>query len=83
MTRIVLHIDRLVLRGIDRSDAAAVTACIQAEVQRLLSTSDTAQAIARAGSRHRVSGKVRVAAASGTRALGTAVAGRIVQGIKS
>jgi len=83
MTRIVLHIDRLVLRGIDRSDAAAVTARIQAELQRLLSASDTAQDIAGAGNRPRVAGKVRLAAGSATRALGTAVAGRIVQGIKS
>jgi len=30
-----------------------------------------------------VAGKVRVAAGSGTRALSTAVAGRIVQGLKS
>ena len=34
--RIVLHIDRLVLRGIDRADAGAVSAAIQAELQRLV-----------------------------------------------
>lgn len=83
MMRIVLHIDRLVLHGIERSDAAAVTARIRAEVQRMLSASDTAQSIAGTGSRSRVAGEVRVAAGGGARALATAVAGRIVQGIKS
>lgn len=36
MSRIVLHIDRLVLKGIDRADAAAVAAGVQAELARRL-----------------------------------------------
>ena len=36
MTRIVLHIDKLVLRGIDRADAKAVSVALKAELRARL-----------------------------------------------
>ena len=41
MSRIVLHIDRLVLRGIEPGDAEAFSAALQAELQRQLSAGGT------------------------------------------
>jgi len=81
VTRLVLHIDRLVLRGIERADAAVVSAGVRTELQRLLAAPDTARALAAGGSKYRVeAGEVRVARGGG--ALGRAIAGGIARGIE-
>ncbi|PMR66878.1 hypothetical protein [Halomonas heilongjiangensis] len=84
MTRLVIHIDKLVLRGIDRSDAAAVAAGVQAELQRLLAEPGAASALIEGGDRSRLkAGAIQQAPATGGRALGRAIAGGIVGGTQS
>lgn len=79
MTRLVIHIDKLVLRGIDRSDAAAVAAGVQAELQRLLAEPGAASTLIEGGDRYRLkAGTIQSAPATGGRALGQAIAGGIV-----
>ena len=81
MSRLVLHIDRLVLTGIDRHDADAVAAGVQAELQRLLAEPGAAAALADAGPRGRIhAGQVAVAGKG--QAMGQALAGGIARGIK-
>lgn len=77
MTRVVLHIDRLVLRGVERGDAEAVSAALQAELHTLLSVDGGAALREQAGV-HRVrAGQVALHAGADAAALGSAVAGRI------
>ncbi|MCZ4304104.1 hypothetical protein O4G98_05105 [Zoogloeaceae bacterium G21618-S1] len=80
MTRIVLHIDKLVLTGIDRHDADAVAAGVQAELQRLLAQPGAAGTLTGGGDRRRIhAGAVSLTQDGGGRAMGQAIAGRIVQ----
>jgi len=82
MTRVVLHIDRLVLRGVDRADAAAVSAGLKGQLQHLLVGPDAARALAAAGNAYRVkAGEVRIARHRGATAMGRAVASSIVRGV--
>ncbi|MCB1894522.1 MAG: hypothetical protein H6945_08295 [Zoogloeaceae bacterium] len=79
MTRIVLHIDRLLLRGIDRNDAAAVAAGVEAELRRLLSTSVTD--LSQQPDRRRIdAGRVDTGGDRGER-FGAGLAGAIVRSI--
>ena len=81
--RIVLHIDRLVLRGIDRADAAAVTSGLQHELQRRLALPGATPVIGADGDRYRVNaGSVQIARGLGAHAMGRAIAGRIVKRTK-
>lgn len=83
MTRIVVHIDRLVLRGVDRADAAAVTAAIHTELERLLARPGAAQGLAGTAGRSRVrTAPVRLGHGHSANVLGRAAAGRIVQGLR-
>lgn len=82
MKRIVLHIDRLVLNGVDRVDAQALSAGLQTELQRLLSVPGTTGPLAAAGDRVRVRGAdVPMAADGDGRQMGHAIAGSIVKGM--
>lgn len=82
MKRVVVHIDRLVLRGIDSADAHAVRAGVQAELQRLLANPHVARALVDGGPRGRVQAAMPVGAdAGGGRSLGRAVAGAVARGI--
>ena len=54
VTRIVLHIDKLVLRGIDRADAAAVSAGIRAQLKSLLVEPGVAATLATRGDHFRI-----------------------------
>ncbi|MDN3556275.1 hypothetical protein [Halomonas maura] len=77
MTRLVLHIDRLVLRGIDPDDAEAISAGLQAELQRRLAAPAAVDALVEGGDRARLRIQPHVvgqAPASGGRALGSAIA---------
>lgn len=77
MKRIVLHVGRLVLRGVDRSDAEAVSDALQAELQRLLGPGG-AGILAVQGSSHALqAGPVRLAPGAGAAGLGRAAAASI------
>ena len=79
MTRIVLHIDRLVLRGVDPADAGAVAAALRAELGQRLQA-DAAAALAGQGDRAVLrAGRVQLAPGDHGQALGRAVAARIAQ----
>ena len=43
MSRVVVHLDRLVLRGVDAGDGQAVAAGLQAELSRMLAEPGVAQ----------------------------------------
>jgi hypothetical protein len=84
MTRLVIHVDRLVLHGVDPGDAAVVAAAVQAELQRALAAPHLAQALAASGNRYRLrAGDVRVDRRRGGAAMGRAVAGSIARGVES
>lgn len=77
MTRLVLHIDRLVLRGIDPHDAQSIAAALQAELQRRLATPGGADTLVEGGDRARLrleTHAVAQAPARRGRALGRAIA---------
>lgn len=77
MTRVVLHIDRLVLRGIDRGDASAVSAALQDRLHALLAA-DGGAALREQGGTHRLrAASAPVPADAGAAAIGHAVAERI------
>lgn len=77
MTRLVLHIDRLVLRGVERADAAAVSAALQARLQTLLAADGGEALRQRAGTPMVRLGRVPLGAGRDAPALGEAVAERI------
>lgn len=81
MRRIVLHVDRLLLRGFTRGDAAHVAAGLRAELRSLLGGAGAVGAL----SEHAASGvvragTVRVPQGGSARAVGRAVATRIIRG---
>ncbi len=79
MTRVVVHIDKLVLRGVDRSDATVLSDTIQSELGRLLGTPSGMAALVSQGDRQRVQlGKVTPV--TGPNAVGCAIASRIAGG---
>lgn len=79
MPRIVFHIDRLVLRGVERADAAAVSDALQAELRTLLAVGGSP--LATQGSAHALqAGKVRLPHDADAAALGRGVAMRIADG---
>lgn len=79
MKRIVLHIDRLVLRGVNHRDAPAVAAALQAELRQLLGPHGDGT-LAAQGSTHALrAGRVLLPPGADGAALGQAVAGRIAR----
>ena len=84
MTRVVVHIDKLVLRGIERADAAAVSAGIEAQLQQMLVAPGMATKLVDAGDHHRIkAGVVDVSKAGGAQQLGRKAGKRIVRGVTS
>lgn len=76
MTRIVLHIDRLVLRGIDQADADALAQALRDELSRQLEVCP----VRVNGDRYRLdAGSVHLAHGDDAKVLGRAIATRIVQ----
>jgi hypothetical protein len=74
MSRIVLHIDRLVLRGIEPDDATAFAEALRAELQRQL-TAHGAQTLQRHDGLARLRpAPVRLAPHSSSELMGQAVA---------
>jgi len=83
MKRIVLHIDKLVLRGIDRADTAAVSDGIQAELQRVLTQPGSARSIVDGGDRRRISADaVRGGGQSLEQSVARSITGGMVGGAK-
>jgi hypothetical protein len=81
MSRIVLHIDRLVLRGIEPGDTDAFSTALQAELQRQLAMTGMAETLRGIGQPARIKvGEVR-SAKSGHEGLGQAVAQSIASGL--
>lgn len=80
MTRIVLHIDRLVLRGIDQADADAVTQALRDELRRQLEGGAAGAGLRASADRYRLdAGRVHIAHNDDAQALGRAIAARIVE----
>lgn len=75
MTRVVLHINRLVLRGVDPADAGAVATALRTELAQLLRADAGATLADRAVLR---AGRVHLAPDNPGAALGRSVAARIV-----
>jgi hypothetical protein len=83
MSRIVLHIDRLVLRGIDPHNAAALSRAMQSELQRLLAEPGSAATLVANSDRTRVtSTNLSLPASGNDRALGRAVAASVDKGLR-
>ncbi len=80
MRRVVLHVDRLVLRGVARGDAAGVAEGLQAELQSLLGApSGVAALVGHGGSYSVQAGTARVRQGGDAASVGRAAAGRIVR----
>lgn len=76
MARIVLHIDRLVLRGVERADAAGISDALQSQLRALLSAGGSP--LARQGSTHALpAATVHLPHDAGAADLGRAIATRI------
>jgi hypothetical protein len=81
MRRVVVHIDRLVLRGVAAGDAAALSAGLRTELQFRLGSDGAVMALSRHQAFEAVrAGTVRVPHGGGPEAVGRAAAGRIVRG---
>ncbi|MGF1643976.1 MAG: hypothetical protein ACFCUJ_10050 [Thiotrichales bacterium] len=81
MNRVILHIDRLVLRGVAPDDRVAVAAALQAELTRLLASPDGAARFTPWDRHARVRlGAIDLPDAPRPTQLGAAVARRIVGG---
>lgn len=81
MTRLVLHVDRLVLRGIDGADPRALAAGLQAELQQLLSAPGAVQALVATGDQARVRGAPVPVPRDAGRQAGQAIATSIAKGV--
>ena len=72
MTRIIVHIDSLLLRGFPQEDRQALAAGLQQELERLLATPQAAQRVSGASDASRL----RIAAATLSHGLKPQSAGR-------
>lgn len=82
MSKVIVHIDRLVLRGMDPGATQEFATLLQAELQRRLSLPETAQKI-QPGYRYRLdTGRVRIGQDSLGTATGAAVARSLTGGRK-
>ena len=75
--RVTLHIDRLVLRGVDPHDAAAVAQALRAELGSLLAPDAGAALAAQGSAALRRVAPISLAPGTDAAALGRAVAGGI------
>lgn len=78
MKRIVLHVDLLVLRGIDRADLAAVSSALETALKARLADDRAVAALAAHDGHAAVyAGQAKVSPSGSPGALGSAVAARI------
>ena len=83
MSRIMLHIERLVLRGIDPRDTEALSRAVQSELRRLLAEPGSAAALSASGNRARLTSASLLLPVSGNdRALGRAIATGVARGLR-
>lgn len=80
MPRIVLHIDRLVLHGVDLADAAAVVDGLQATLRVQLAVQGIGALVAHSATPLLKAGQVQVAQGGGGEAMGQAVGESIAAG---
>ena len=84
MTRVIVHIDRLVLHGLDRADAAGISAGLQSELQRLLASPEAAAGlVARGDLRQLQGGSLKLSPRDPAADTGRAVARRVIPGVRS
>lgn len=84
MKQVIVHIDRLVLRGVERGDAAALVSGLSNELQRLLAAPAVASQLVRGADVPRPRGdKLRLSAHSSASDTGRALAEKLARRIKS
>ncbi len=84
MTRLVVHIDKLVLRGVARGDAAAFSDALQQELQRVLAERGQLRPLIDGGDRARLApARTTIAAGSGAAATGRQVANTVAWRMRS
>lgn len=81
MSRVVLHIDRLVLRGISPAEIEAFAAALQQELQRQLAIPGMAETLSRVSHQARIKVGEAHCLKSGSEGLGQAAARRIASGL--
>lgn len=83
MTRVIVHIDKLVLRGIDRADTAEISAGIRAQLKSQLVEPGGVETLATVGDRSRIqAGTAQVDQACVASSLGRNIGNRIAKGVK-
>jgi hypothetical protein len=83
MTRLILHIDRLVLNGVRPEDRTAVAEALRAELQRQLASPQAVRRFISAGGAPRLDvGEVRLAIGAMPAEVGAAVAQGIAREVK-
>jgi hypothetical protein len=84
MKRLVIHVDRLILRGFNPGDGGAVAASLQRELRRGLLGPDAATHLAsRENTARLVVPKMRVSERAQPRGIGALAARGIARGLKS
>ena len=84
MTRIVLHIDRLVLRGFGRDDREGIAEGLRAELGRLLAAPETSRHLMSQNGVSRLKiGAVRIGQGAKPTTVGEQAAQGIARGIRS
>lgn len=84
MTRVVLHIDQLILRGFERADAAAVSAGVQKQLKSMLIEPNAPASLTSGGDRFRIkAGTAQVEQAGGAPGIGRSIGRQIVKGMSS
>ncbi|MDB5970547.1 MAG: uncharacterized protein JWQ90_2997 [Hydrocarboniphaga sp.] len=84
MKRVVLYIDRLVLKGFDRRDRHALAAGLQQELTRMFAEPGLMRQLVAKGDIGVIkTGAVRIAASASPAKVGSHLAGSITQGVKA
>jgi hypothetical protein len=80
MTRVVVHIDKLVLRGIDRSDATSISAGIESQLRHQLTQVSAVTLLAGGVNRNRVKPiNVHLATIRDGQAIGSSIVSSITK----
>lgn len=83
MTRLVVHIDRLVLEGIEPGERGRFTRALRTELARRLERPGTMTGVREAGDRSEIdAGRTQSQRAGDAAGLGRAAAARIARGIR-
>ncbi len=83
MRRVIVHIDRLVLRGFSRAERHAIAQGLRAELGVLLAEPLASAALTSQGDRDRILvGRVRVGASAGSAGVGARAARAITKRVR-